>query len=358
MFIRRSITRLSRPYRLDTTINKGQMGKNTILLPGLDLRSDTVTLPSMEMREIMSDALCGDDVYGEDFTIAELESYMAEITGKEAALFVLTGTMSNFLATISTCSPGEEVIAGHLCHLARYEQGNIARFGSIPFRAIETQKDGTLAIDDIVQYGYFSKDDFHMSHTTMVCIENTHNFLGGIPLDLSYLKCLWEASKQHGFRIHTDGARLINASISTGHSLRELCQYSDSVSMCFTKGLGCPFGGILVGDKVMIDKARRARKSIGGQWRQGGMAAAACLHSIQNTDPIVRDHLMAKKWAEDIAAKCSNITVNTPQSNIVLLHCPSASFAANIIDKMESGPIAGELYSALHLKGTSFNSVF
>ena len=266
---------------------------------------------------------------------------MADITGKEAALFVLTGTMGNFLAIISSCGRGEEVIVGHSSHLGNFEQGNIAQFGAIPFRTIPTQKNGTLSIDDILKYGYFSNDDFHMSQTKVVCVENTHNYLGGIPLDLDYLKQLYQAGQEHGFGIHTDGARLVNASISTGLSLQEICQYSDSVSMCFTKGLGCPFGAILVGRRELIEKARRYRKAIGGQWRQGGIAAAACLHSIKDTRPIEIDHQMAKKWANGIKNRCENISVDTPQSNIVLLHCKSASIATQIVEKMETGPLKG-----------------
>ena len=132
--------------------------------------------------------------------------------------------------------------------LGRYEQGNISRFGGIPFRAIPTQTDGSLSFEDIQKFGYFSNDDFHMSHTTLVSLENTHNYLGGIPLDLTYLKNLAKLKEDLEFRVHTDGARLINSSIALEKPLRDLCQFSDTVSMCFTKGLGCPFGAVLLGN--------------------------------------------------------------------------------------------------------------
>ena len=192
---------------------------------------------------------CGDDVYGEDKAIEEFESHMAELTGKESALFCLTGTMANFLAVISQCKPGEEVLVGDISHLGRYEQGNVSRFGAIPFRAIPTQSDGSLSLGDIQKFGYFANDDFHMSHTTLVSLENTHNYLGGIPLEMGYLEELGNLKDNLGFGVHTDGARLINGAISLRKPLAELCQFSDTVSMCFTKGLGCPFGAVLVGNK-------------------------------------------------------------------------------------------------------------
>jgi len=268
---------------------------------------------------------------------------MAEMTGKEAALFVLTGTMSNFLAVISGCGAGDEILVGDKSHLGNYEQGNVARFGGIPFRTIPTQPDGTLSLDDVAKYGYFASDDFHLSHTRMVCLENTHNYLGGVPLPFPYLEELFGVSREKGFLIHTDGARIINAAIAQGSSLKDVCQFSDSVSMCFTKGLGCPFGGVLLGNGATIAKARRARKAIGGQWRQGGIAAAACLHSIRNTAPIAVDHSMALSWAEGVRACCPNIHVQLPASNIVLLHCESEEKAARIIHKMEQRPLPVKL---------------
>jgi len=251
--------------------------------------------------------------------------------------------MSNFLAVISQCNPGEEVLVGDISHLGRYEQGNISRFGGIPFRAIPTQTDGSLSFEDIQKFGYFSNDDFHMSHTTLVSLENTHNYLGGIPLDLKYLENLAKLKKDLGFRVHTDGARLINASIGLEKPLRDLCQFSDTVSMCFTKGLGCPFGAVLIGPEEVIGRARRARKAIGGQWRQGGVAAVACLHSIQNLDPIKNDHQMAKKWARLIAEKCPEVIVKHPKTNIVLIKCESENIAEKIIQEMEKGELSVKL---------------
>jgi len=202
-----SARQIIRRYRLKSFVD-GNTGIGSIL-PGLDLRSDTITIPSQEIRQIMASAKCGDDVYNEDISITEFENYMAELTGKESALCCLTGTMSNFLAVISQCNQGEEVLGGD-------------------------------------------------------------NYLGGIPLDLKYLENLAKLKENLGFRVHTDGARLVNGSIALEKPLRDLCQFSDTVSMCFTKGLGYPFGAVLLGSEEVIARARRARKAIGGQWRQGG----------------------------------------------------------------------------------------
>ena len=322
------------------------------------------------MREIMKTALCGDDVYGEDSSISELESLMAKITGKEDSLFVLTGTMGNLLSLMSLCDRGDEVICGDLSHLSKYEQGNISQFGGIPIRTLKNQSDGSISISDIMSNGYFqfNNPDFHCSMTKVICLENTHNMLGGIPLQIAYLDDIASFANEHGVLIHTDGARLINAAIAQGLNysffnnlfsdipINELCKHTDTVSICFTKGLGCPFGAIIAGSTKHIAKAKRLRKALGGQWRQGGIAARCCSFSIKNLEPIRTDHENAKKWAESL--KSLGFNVQTPASNIVLIDMKTPERAEDFISRLaEKGVFAQQAAQAHFIRGVFHRSV-
>lgn len=173
-------------------------------------------------------------------------------------------------------------------------------------------------------------------------MENTHNFTGGKPLTLEYLQELKLLSTETGCNVHMDGARLINASIGTGVSLKEYCSFVDTATMCFTKGMSCPFGAALIGNEEVIRKARRMRKAIGGQWRQGGIAAAAVLESLDDLTPIEKDHDMAKLWASAIPKNCDSVTVDEPQTNIVIFKCESEALAQNIIEEMGKGDLSGD----------------
>ena len=206
------------------------------------------------MKEIMAKAQSGDDVYGEDESIIELENEIAIRTGKEKALFVLTGTMGNLLSLMSHCNRGEEIICGHLSHLSKYEQGNLAQFGGIHSRQVQNQRNGTMDLDEIFSSGYFSNDDFHSCQTKVIAIENTHNMLGGLVLDSNYLGQLYKRAHENNCQVHTDGARLINAAVAENKSLKDMCVNTDTLSLCFTKGLGCPAGAAIAGPGAVIDR--------------------------------------------------------------------------------------------------------
>jgi len=288
----------------------------------------------------MASAVCGDDVYREDKTIVELESRLASLTGHESALFVLTCTMANFLGLAATSNRGEEILCGDMSHIGLYEQNNVSQFTGIGMRTVKNELDGTISLEDVRKRGYFSNDDFHMSHSKVICVENTHNFTGGKPLTLEYLQKLRSLSAETGCNVHMDGARLINASIGTGVSLKEYCQFVDTATMCFTKGMSCPFGAALIGNEEVIKRARRMRKAIGGQWRQGGIAAAAVLESLDDFTPIENDHDMAKLWASAIPKNSQKVTVDEPQTNIVIFKCQSEALAQNIIEEMGKGDLS------------------
>ena len=282
----------------------------------------------------MASALSGDDVYGEDESITELEHHVALQTGKEKALFVMTGTMGNLLSIMAQCDRGDEIICGHLSHLSKYEQGNLAQFGGVHSRQVINQRDGTIELDSAFSSGYFSNDDFHSCQTKLICIENTHNMLGGLVLDSeNYLRQLYTRAHENSCFIHTDGARLVNAAVAENKSLKDLCAYTDSVSICFTKGLGAPVGAAIAGSSRVIDRARRLRKGLGGQWRQGGHLAAVCKYALDNYhEPIERDHHYAKYWAEELID--IGYDVVKPQTNIVLISMKTAQQAEKLVEQL------------------------
>ncbi|WP_395489288.1 low-specificity L-threonine aldolase [Cedecea davisae] len=252
----------------------------------IDLRSDTVTRPSREMLEQMIAAPTGDDVYGDDPTVNELQAYAAKISGKEAALFLPTGTQANLVALLSHCERGEEYIVGQAAHNYLYEAGGAAVLGSIQPQPIEADRDGTLPLDKVA--AKIKPDDIHFARTKLLSLENTHN---GKVLPREYLQQAWEFTRKHNLALHVDGARIFNAVVSYGCQLEEITRYCDSFTICLSKGLGTPVGSLLVGSKEYIKRAVRWRKMTGGGMRQAGILAAAGLYALKNNvERLKEDH--------------------------------------------------------------------
>jgi len=243
----------------------------------IDLRSDTVTRPSRAMLEQMMAAPVGDDVYGDDPTVNELQRYAAALSGKEAALFLPTGTQANLVALLSHCERGEEYIVGQGAHNYLYEAGGAAVLGSIQPQPIDAAADGTLPLDKVA--AKIKADDIHFARTKLLSLENTHN---GKVLPRDYLRQAWEFTRERGLSLHVDGARIFNALVEYGCELKEIAQFCDSFTICLSKGLGTPVGSLLVGDKAYITRANRWRKMTGGGMRQAGILAAAGLYALQN----------------------------------------------------------------------------
>jgi len=280
----------------------------------IDLRSDTVTLPPAEMRKAMHDAELGDDVYGEDPTINRLQEMAADKMGKEAGLFVPTGTMGNLIAVITHVARGEEAIVGLESHIMVHEQGSASTLGSVHLKPIANQPDGSLKLEDI-EYAISPEDD-HMARTKLVCLENAFN---GSVLSPAYTKEFTTLAKKHKLATHLDGARIFNAAVVNGCDVKELTAGMDSVQFCFSKGLCTPAGSMIVSDKKFIKEARRWRKALGGGMRQVGVLAAACIYAMENMiDRLAEDHETAKALAEKIS-QCEGISVNwnLAKSNMV-----------------------------------------
>jgi threonine aldolase len=281
----------------------------------IDLRSDTVTHPTPEMREAMFRAEVGDDVYEEDPTVNRLEQIAAERLGKEAALFVVSGTMGNLVALLTHCRRGDEVILGDQSHTFVFEQGGMAALGGITPRPIPNQSDGTLVLEDIE--GAIRTDNVHFPRTRLVCLENTHNMCSGAPLTADYTAQVAGLAHGHGLRVHLDGARVFNAAAALGADVRELVRDVDSVMFCLSKGLCAPVGSLLCGDEEFIAEARRSRKVVGGGMRQAGVIAAAGVVALEQiAHRLGEDHERARRLAEGLA-QIPGVEVSTPQTNIL-----------------------------------------
>ncbi|GAB6164864.1 low-specificity L-threonine aldolase [Thermostilla marina] len=266
----------------------------------VDLRSDTLTRPTAAMREAMARAEVGDDVFGEDPTVNRLQEKVAELLGKEAAIFVPSGTMSNLIGVLLHCARGDELICETGCHIYNYEQGGYAQIGGIAARTV-TGQNGVLTVDQLE--GLIRPENDHMVRTRLVCLENTHNRGGGTiqPYENVEAICAW--AREHDLKTHLDGARLWNAAVATGIPPREWARHFDTVSVCFSKGLGAPVGSCLTGPAADIARARRWRKVLGGGMRQAGILAAAALYAVENhIERLAEDHANARRLGEAIAA--------------------------------------------------------
>jgi threonine aldolase len=263
----------------------------------IDLRSDTVTRPTAAMRELMFEAEVGDDVYGDDPTVNQLEALAAEMIGTDSALFVSSGTQSNLLALMSHCQRGEEYIVGQDAHTYKYEGGGAAVLGSIQPQPIDAEPDGTLDLQKVE--GIIKPDDFHFARTRLLCLENTKS---GKVLPMSYLAEARKFVDKHGLGLHLDGARMFNASVKLEIEPIEIARYFDSVSVCLSKGLGAPVGSILCGNSAFISRARRWRKMLGGGMRQAGILAAGGIYSLKhNISRLSEDHRNAERLSRALS---------------------------------------------------------
>lgn len=292
----------------------------------VDLRSDTVTKPTEGMKKAMMDALLGDDVYREDPTVSEFERRMSVCTGKEAALFVPSGTMGNLIAILGHCEQrGSETMLGDQAHIFLYEQAGMAQLGGVQPHIIPTSPDGTFDPQEVLYRA--RDDDVHCPRSSLVCIENTHNVCGGKVMPCQWIDEVGSIAQSLGIPLHMDGARLMNAVIASGVSADRILQACDTASICFSKGLGTPVGSVIVGTEEFIQKALRLRKVLGGGMRQAGMLAAAALYSLDNMmDRLADDHKHAKCLANAISeigslnVSCHPVEVHT---NIVIVNINS-----------------------------------
>lgn len=323
-----------------------------------DLRSDTVTRPTPAMREAMASADVGDDVYREDPTLRALERRVAEITGKESALFVPSGTMANQIALLCHCRPGDEVIVGVGAHCAYYESGAGAAWAGVQFEQVG---DGGLFGADELRAA-IKPDAYYLPNTRLVAVENTHNRAGGKIFPTTRVAAIAELARQHGLGLHLDGARLWNAATATGETVAALSAPFDTVSVCFSKGLGAPVGSALCGAAATIQRAVRYRKMLGGGMRQAGILGAAALYALEHhRDRIAEDHVAARRIAEALGA-IEGVDVVPPETNIVNVDLPVD--AAKVVDAAKRvdvlfnaiGPRRIRLVTHLDVSGDGFEA--
>ena len=303
----------------------------------VDLRSDTVTKPTPEMREAMAEAEVGDDVYRDDPTVNQLEELAAQMLGKEAALFVPSGTMGNLIALLVHCQRGDEVIVGSHSHIYLNEAGGMAALGGIQPCPVRNQSDGTLALDDI--RACIRSEDVHHPITRLVCLENTQNICGGVPLSPDYTRQVAELAHRNNLFLHIDGARIFNAAAALQVSVRELVEPADSVMFCLSKGLAAPIGSMLAGTQKAMARARHIRKMLGGGMRQVGVLAAAGMISLEKmTKRLGEDHARARRLA-DALRQVRGLVVdqNSPSTNMVYLNLSeeSGTDAYRVTQKMK-----------------------
>lgn len=302
----------------------------------VDLRSDTLTRPTPAMSRAMAEADVGDDVFGEDPTVNKLETLAAERLGKEAALFVASGTMGNLVSLLAHCGRGEEIILGSLSHTFFFEQGGSAAVGGIHPRTIPNQPDGTLLLPDIE--AAIRADNVHFPRTRLIVLENTHNLCSGYPLGIDYMEAVGDIARRHGLKVHVDGARFFNAAAALGVAPDKLAAEADSLSFCLSKGLGAPVGSVVCGSREFIDQARRARKVVGGGMRQAGVLAAAGIIALtEMVDRLADDHANARKLAEGLA-EIPGLTIDLAQirSNIVFFEVLRDDMTAeNLVKKLD-----------------------
>jgi threonine aldolase len=304
----------------------------------IDLRSDTLTLPTPQMQEAMNKAPLGDDVYGEDPSVNALEEKAAKMFGMEAALFCPTGTMTNQLAIKVHTRPGDEVICDKLSHIYLYEGGGIAMNAFSSVRPLEGDLGRITA--KMVEENINNANDVHQPITRMVSLENTVNKGGGSIYDFNEIKKIKEVCRANGIILHLDGARLFNALIETDQTPLDYGKTFDSISICLSKGLGCPVGSLLLGKKSFIDQARRYRKAMGGGWRQAGALAAAGIYALDNHIPLLKDdHRRAKEIGKMLVANSWVDKVYPVSTNIILAQLPQNITSTDFVEKLKQNEV-------------------
>jgi len=292
----------------------------------IDLRSDTVTLPTQAMREAIFHADVGDDVFAEDPTINRLEAMMAKRLGMEAALLVASGTMANLTCVLTHCARGEEVILGDVSHIFLSEVGGMSALGGIFPHTVCNQPDGTMRLDGIE--AAIRAENIHFPKTRLICLENTHNRCGGAVLTPDYAAAVIELAKRRGISVHLDGARIFHAAVALGVDVRKLTRGMDSVSVCLSKGLAAPVGSVVCGNGAFIARARKIRKMLGGGMRQAGILAAAGIVALEEmVERLAEDHANAHRLAEGIA-KIQGLAIvpESVQTNIVFFDLADQRF--------------------------------
>lgn len=310
----------------------------------IDLRSDTVTLPTVAMREAMITASLGDDVYEEDATVNELQRRTAQMMGKEAALFLPTGTMGNLTALMSHTHPGDEVILEEEAHIYYYEVGGLARIAGLVPRTLKGVRGHLTA--EIVKNA-LRPENIHFPETSLVCLENTHNRAGGTVMPLAQLADLGEFCRSNRLKTHMDGARVFNAAVALGVETKEIAKHVDSVAFCLSKGMAAPAGSLLVGREAFIRKARKMRKLLGGGMRQVGVLASAGLIALEQAkERLQRDHKLAKRLAEELS-KFPQIIIDPKEveTNIIVFQIdPSWGGAEDFTGMLkEKGVLSGDM---------------
>jgi len=300
----------------------------------IDLRSDTVTLPTDEMRQAMYEAQVGDDVFREDPTINHLEELAAKVTGKEAALFTTSGTMANLIAILTHTRPGNEIIVGSEAHTFQNEVGGASALGGVVMRTVPNDENGQINLD-LVEQAIRTKN-IHFPETTLLCLENTHNRCGGAVLTPEYTEASTELAHNHGLEVHLDGARIFNAAVALNVPVTDLTNTVDSVCFCVSKGLSAPIGSLLCGSQDFVDRARKYRKMLGGGMRQAGVIAAAGIVAIQKMVPrLTEDHANAQRLAKGLA-DTPGIIINPEviKTNIVIFNTSGKITADEFIRQM------------------------
>lgn len=302
----------------------------------VDMRSDTITRPTPAMRRAMAEAEVGDDVFGEDPTVNQLEEMVAERLGKESAIFVASGTMANLVSQLTHCGRGDEMILGDQSHMFVYEQGGSAALGGIHPRSVSNHPDGKMTIPDIE--AAIRPDNIHFPRTKLIVLENTHNRCNGYPLDVAYVKSVGALAHDQGLKLHIDGARLFNAAIALGVNAKDLVVEADSVSICLSKGLAAPAGSVISGTTEFISEARRNRKVVGGGMRQAGVLAAAGIVAMNEMiNRLEDDHKNANRFAEHLAdINGLSINLDLVMTNIVYIDITKKGLTAQIVaDKLD-----------------------
>ena len=330
----------------------------------IDLRSDTVTKPTPGMRQAIFEAEVGDDMSGEDPTVNRLEEIVARMLGKEAAVYNCSGTQSNQMAVRAHCQQGDEILIDESGHIVNYEAGAAAALSGVSARILRGRF-GLFDVEDLE--GKVRPDNQHYCVTRLVCVENTTNHGGGRAWPLAQMARVGNWAHSNGLKVHVDGARIFNAAIAQGYSVKEFAKHADSVSICFSKGLGCPMGSILVGDAATMYRARRARKLFGGALRQAGMMAAAAIYALEHhVERLQEDHDNAKAFAEAIShIDGVRINVEDVESNLVFFEIApergtSAQLSARLLERgvkiNPSGP--QRLRACTHLDVTRAEMLF
>jgi threonine aldolase len=305
----------------------------------IDLRSDTITHPTPAMRKAIFEAEVGDDVYGEDPTVNRLEEMVAEMMGKEAALFTTSGTQSNLTAVLTHTKHGDEIIVGDQAHMLWYEVGSAAALSGVIMRTVPNDSHGCLSLDDIDRT--IRNKDIHYPETTLLCLENTHNRCGGTVLTPGYTDEVCELAHKRGLKVYLDGARIFNAAVALGVPAHILAQNVDSVGLCLSKGLSAPVGSLLCGDKDFIERARKFRKMLGGGMRQVGIIAAAGIVALEKmVDRLAEDHSNARRLADGLVhIEGIKLTRDDIPTNIVMFELSPELSAAELSKGLETNGV-------------------